>query len=105
MGEARLGAVAADQHTIASRFADVLDLLPDLRKRLGQPAGTLSGGEQQMVAIGRALMTAALPVSQPAETGGCAHPIGTSATADRPRDRSNCRITGCAGPVKRGFSR
>jgi branched-chain amino acid transport system ATP-binding protein len=34
----------------------VLDLFPRLRERLDQKAGTLSGGEQQMCAIGRALM-------------------------------------------------
>ena len=34
----------------------VLALFPALAPRLDQPAGTLSGGEQQMVAIGRALM-------------------------------------------------
>jgi branched-chain amino acid transport system ATP-binding protein len=33
----------------------VLDLFPRLRERLGQVSGTLSGGEQQMLAIGRAL--------------------------------------------------
>lgn len=37
----------------------VLDYFPRLRDRLQQPAGSLSGGEQQMVAIGRALMTRA----------------------------------------------
>ena len=35
----------------------VLTLFPRLRERAGQAAGTLSGGEQQMLAIGRALMT------------------------------------------------
>jgi branched-chain amino acid transport system ATP-binding protein len=34
----------------------VLDLFPRLSSRLAQPAGTLSGGEQQMVVIGRGLM-------------------------------------------------
>jgi ABC-type branched-subunit amino acid transport system ATPase component len=37
----------------------VLAYFPHLRPRLQQPAGSLSGGEQQMVAIGRALMTRA----------------------------------------------
>lgn len=36
----------------------VLDLFPRLRERLSQAAGTLSGGEQQMLAIGRCLMGA-----------------------------------------------
>ena len=38
--------------------AEVLDLFPILGERLDQKAGTMSGGEQQMVAIGRALMSA-----------------------------------------------
>jgi branched-chain amino acid transport system ATP-binding protein len=37
-------------------LAMVLDLFPRLKERFQQPAGTLSGGEQQMLAIGRALM-------------------------------------------------
>jgi branched-chain amino acid transport system ATP-binding protein len=36
--------------------ARVLDMFPRLGERLRQPAGTLSGGEQQMLAIGRCLM-------------------------------------------------
>ena len=38
------------------QFERVLDIFPALRPRLVQLAGTLSGGEQQMLAIGRALM-------------------------------------------------
>ena len=38
------------------QFDSVLDMFPALKSRLGQSAGTLSGGEQQMLAIGRALM-------------------------------------------------
>lgn len=35
---------------------EMMTMFPILKKRAGQPAGTLSGGEQQMLAIGRALM-------------------------------------------------
>jgi branched-chain amino acid transport system ATP-binding protein len=41
----------------AESLAHVLALFPRLREREAQAAGTLSGGEQQMLAIGRALMT------------------------------------------------
>ena len=39
-----------------SRLQYVFDLFPRLKERAGQDAGSLSGGEQQMLAIGRALM-------------------------------------------------
>ena len=39
-----------------ARYDLVFDLFPRLRERARQPAGTLSGGEQQMVALGRALL-------------------------------------------------
>ena len=54
----RLGAYA--RRGEANRFAPldlVFTLFPRLQERLGQRAETLSGGEQQMLAIGRALMT------------------------------------------------
>ncbi|HET6749571.1 MAG TPA: ABC transporter ATP-binding protein [Actinomycetes bacterium] len=40
-----------------STFELVLDLFPRLQERRKQPAGSLSGGEQQMLAVGRALMS------------------------------------------------
>jgi branched-chain amino acid transport system ATP-binding protein len=45
-----------DPHAVERGFAEVFTLFPRLKERLGQNAGTLSGGEQQMLAIGRALM-------------------------------------------------
>lgn len=41
----------------ADRMDEVLQLFPRLKDRLGQVAGSLSGGEQQMTALARALMT------------------------------------------------
>lgn len=41
---------------LADRLASVYDFFPRLRERRRQVAGTLSGGEQQMLAVGRALM-------------------------------------------------
>ena len=45
-----------DAAAIAADLERVFTLFPRLRERSGQPAGTMSGGEQQMLAIGRALM-------------------------------------------------
>lgn len=53
----RLGAYrCSDRVEIDRRLDRVLTLFPPLKDRLGDPAGALSGGQQQMVAIGRALM-------------------------------------------------
>src|SRR5256885_7859516 len=52
----RLGAIRL-KGDLAERFAFVYGLFPRLAERRRQPAGTLSGGEQQMLAIGRALMS------------------------------------------------
>jgi branched-chain amino acid transport system ATP-binding protein len=52
-----LGGYAAPKQR-ERRQAEVLELFPRLRERLGQAADSLSGGEQQMLAIGRGLMAA-----------------------------------------------
>ena len=54
----RLGAVSrSDAAEVAKDLDTVFELFPLLKERLGQAGGTLSGGEQQMLAIGRALMS------------------------------------------------
>jgi branched-chain amino acid transport system ATP-binding protein len=54
----RLGAyVLDDERRIAENLEIVFSLFPRLRERRTQAASTLSGGEQQMVAIGRGLMS------------------------------------------------
>ena len=46
-----------DRDGIANDLERIYELFPRVKERLSQKAGTLSGGEQQMVAIGRALMS------------------------------------------------
>ena len=52
-----LGAVLQDRANFDADLARVHELFPRLQERRDQLAGTLSGGEQQMVAMGRALMS------------------------------------------------
>ena len=54
----QLGAFRIDKATAARSFERVYTLFPRLKERRKQLAGTLSGGEQQMLAMGRALMGA-----------------------------------------------
>ncbi len=51
-----LGGIQRPAAEIEPAIASVTEIFPRLRERLGQAGGTLSGGEQQMLAIGRALM-------------------------------------------------
>lgn len=53
----RMGAVAADPDHFDDDLERVFDLFPRLKERQEQRGGTLSGGEQQMLAIARALMS------------------------------------------------
>jgi branched-chain amino acid transport system ATP-binding protein len=52
----QLGSYARGKGERAQTLERVLDIFPRLRERLSQPVGSMSGGEQQMVAIGRGLM-------------------------------------------------
>jgi branched-chain amino acid transport system ATP-binding protein len=52
----RLGAIRRSDVGVTSDMSRVFGYFPVLRERLNQQAGTLSGGEQQMLAIARALM-------------------------------------------------
>ncbi|MEN4246695.1 high-affinity branched-chain amino acid ABC transporter ATP-binding protein LivF [Serratia marcescens] len=52
-----MGGFFADRHQYQQRIERVFTLFPRLLERRSQCAGTMSGGEQQMLAIGRALMS------------------------------------------------
>lgn len=51
-----MGAYTRPERAIAGDLERVLETFPMLRERLADPAGALSGGQQQMLALGRALM-------------------------------------------------
>jgi branched-chain amino acid transport system ATP-binding protein len=53
----QVGATIADRTSFDNELARVFTLFPILDQRRGQSGGTLSGGEQQMLAIARALMS------------------------------------------------
>ncbi|HET7725997.1 MAG TPA: ABC transporter ATP-binding protein [Candidatus Limnocylindrales bacterium] len=53
----QMGAFTRDQKTIGPDVERVFSLFPRLQERIDQQGGTLSGGEQQMLAIGRAMMS------------------------------------------------
>ncbi|MFV3291594.1 ABC transporter ATP-binding protein [Pseudomonas sp. NY11955] len=52
------GAYLRSDHTaVAQQVEEIVDWFPHLKRRFKQPAGLLSGGEQQMLALGRALLS------------------------------------------------
>ena len=51
-----IGAYLRPGQDLSDDYDKIFELFPRVKERLGQKAGTLSGGEQQMVAMGRALM-------------------------------------------------
>lgn len=53
----RMGGFNREYSTLEKGYDEVFDLFPILKERAKQLAGTLSGGEQQMLALGRALMS------------------------------------------------
>jgi branched-chain amino acid transport system ATP-binding protein len=57
MENLRMGAITADPQHFNTDLERVFAIFPRLKERAGQRGGTLSGGEQQMLAIGRALMS------------------------------------------------
>jgi branched-chain amino acid transport system ATP-binding protein len=52
----KIGGYTRDKHALGAELDFVFQMFPRLKERQKQYAGTLSGGEQQMLAIGRALM-------------------------------------------------
>jgi len=57
MENLQMGAILEDDSLFDDDLRKVFELFPRLKERRGQRGGTLSGGEQQMLAIGRALMS------------------------------------------------
>ena len=51
------GVIIKNKKLLKERIIEILDLFPDLRKKINDKSGSLSGGQQQMLAIARGLIT------------------------------------------------
>jgi len=87
-----MGAYARADAGVATDRARVFELFPRLAERRRQTAGTLSGGEQQMLAIGRALMSRPKLLALDEPSMGLA-PIGTEKILQVIRDINNTGVT------------
>jgi branched-chain amino acid transport system ATP-binding protein len=121
----RLGAYSrSDAPQVGKDIDWICDLFPKLRERKDQKGGTLSGGEQQMLALGRALMSAAdvVMMDEPSlglapmlerglrhhrrhQPAGQNSPAGGAERLCRPQDRPLCLCAGGGRYRAAGFGR
>ena len=87
-----MGAYARADSAVASDRARVFEMFPRLAERRAQIAGTLSGGEQQMLAIGRALMSRPTLLALDEPSMGLA-PIAARRILDVIRDINRAGVT------------
>ena len=92
-----MGAYTQPNSTIEAGIADVYERFPRLKERRKQIAGTLSGGEQQMLAMGRALMSKPRRPRSPSPTARTC--LKRAASRSPAPARSSWRATPSARPT------